>query len=211
MKNLTNAQIQIILDCGFQEKNLDTLKWYIDFLWQQNTELNLFSRQTTFNDLIENHIIDCLLPLKHFENINSNQTLNKVADLGTGGGLPAIIYAIHFPEIQFELFEKSPKKQIFLNSLKQKITNIQIKGLVHSTDLNVDLIMARGFKPIDVILELTQSHYEKHKNYFLLKARLEKINEELFDTQKKFKNIKSEIIKLNSPILEVERHLVLIN
>ncbi len=40
----------------------------------------------TFEELIDNHIIDCLLPLKYFP-----QDIKTAADFGTGGGLPAAI------------------------------------------------------------------------------------------------------------------------
>lgn len=39
---------------------------------------------------------------------------------------------------------------------------------------------------------------------------MEKVEEEMKDARKKFKEVKAEVIALNSPVLEVERHLVLI-
>ena len=103
-------RISIFLDLGFHEQALPKLKAYIDLLWKTNDEFNLVSRKMTFEELIDNHIIDCLLPLKHFP-----KNIKTVADFGSGGGLPAVIFAIQFPEIQFHLFEKSKLKQKFLN------------------------------------------------------------------------------------------------
>lgn len=196
----------IIISLGFDADKIPALQSYIDLLWKSNEELNLISRKMTEEELVQNHIIDCLLPLKYFP-----KNIRKVADLGTGGGLPAILYAIQFPHIQFDLYEKSPLKQNFLNSCKKITPNIDVHSFVPLDLPGVDVVIARGFKPIDVILDMNRTYFEKGGKYFLLKARQEKINEEFLDAKKKFKNIKSNTVALKSPVLEVERHLVTIN
>lgn len=199
-------RISQILELGFNESALPQLKAYLDLLWQANEDLNLVSRKMQFAELIDNHVIDCLLPLKHFP-----EKAKCVADFGTGGGLPAIIYAIQYPKVQFQLFEKSNLKQDFLKRCLAITKNIQIKGEIPLELKNVDLIMARGFKPLDVILDMSRNHYRNNGQYFLLKARREKIDEEIEITQKKFKNIKISVHALKSPVLEVERHLLIVN
>lgn len=195
----------IILDLGFRAEALPQLKAYIDLLWASNEELNLISRKMTFEDLIDNHVIDCLLPLKSFP-----KNIKAAADFGSGGGLPAVVYAIQFPEVQFHLFEKSPKKQEFLNRCKTIALNLAIHGEIPQDLPGIDIVTSRAFKPIDVILELSRKYYLQEGKYFLLKGRREKIEEELLLAKKKFKNIKAEITEIKSPILEVERHLVVI-
>lgn len=192
-----------ILDLGFREAALPSLQAYIDLLWSSNEELNLISRQMTMDELIDNHVIDSLLPLRMFP-----AEVKSVADFGSGGGLPAVIYAIQFPEIQFHLYEKSPKKQIFLNSCKGVAPNLSVHGEIPKELKDIDLVTARGFKPIDVILEVSRDYYKKGGKYFLLKARREKIEEEILLARKKFKNLEVNIEVLKSPVLEVERHLV---
>lgn len=195
----------IILQLGFSEPSFPHLQKFVQTLWQANEELNLFSRQMTFEDLVDNHIIDCLLPLSFFPS-----NARKIADFGTGGGLPGILYAIHFSKARFQLFEKSPKKQIFLNSLKSFVPNIEVQGLIPSILPGVDLIMARGFKPLDVIIEMSAEHFKNSGHYFLLKGKIDKIEEELSIARKKTKNLAPRIERLKSPVLDVERHLVLI-
>jgi 16S rRNA (guanine527-N7)-methyltransferase len=199
------SRIPILLQLGFNEENLGQLESYLKLLWASNEDLNLISRQMSFEDLIDNHVIDCLLPLKYFPS-----DLQNVADFGTGGGLPGVIYAIQFPNTKFHLFEKSPKKQDFLRRCKTITSNIEIRGEIPKDLKDINLVMARAFKPIDVILDVSRNYYKNHGKYFLLKARREKIDEELMLAQKKFKDLKFEIVPLKSPLLEVERHLVLI-
>ena len=71
-------------------------------------------------------------------------------------------------------------------------------------------MVARAFKPIDVILDVSRNYYNKGGKYFLLKARREKIEEELILAKKKFKDLKVAIEPLRSPLLEVELHIVLL-
>lgn len=201
---IQSDRLKIIENLGFKSSNIPALKKYIELLWSTNEELNLVSRKMTEQDLIDNHIIDCLLPLKFFPT-----EIKNAADFGSGGGLPAIIYAIQFPHIHFHLYEKSPKKQIFLNKCKESLAlNITVHSDIPTKLNNIDVVMARGFKPIDVILEMSRDYYEKDGSYFLLKARAEKIAEEVHLAHKKFKKLEIKMTSLKSPLLEVERNLV---
>lgn len=194
-----------MLELGFQESSLTRLKSYIDLLWAANEELNLISRQMTFEELIDNHLIDCLLPLKKFP-----KQIRTAADFGSGGGLPGVVYAIQFNEVSYHLYEKSPKKQEFLKRCQSLAPNLQVHGEIPKTLENIELITARAFKPLDVILEISRDYYKKGGHYFLLKARREKIEEEYQLARKKFKELTLTVEPLKSPVLEVERHLVLI-
>ncbi|MEN0058079.1 MAG: 16S rRNA (guanine(527)-N(7))-methyltransferase RsmG [Bdellovibrio sp.] len=199
-------QTPIFLQLGFRQDGLKALKSYIDLLWAENENLNLISRKMTYEELIDNHVIDCLLPLSYFP-----RDKKKVADFGSGGGLPGVLFAIQFPEAEFHLYEKSPKKQDFLNLCQKLASNIHVHGEIPPQLEGVDLVTARGFKPLDVILEVSRAYYKKGGSYFLLKARHEKISEEQALAQKKFKDLSIKITPLQSPVLEVERHLVQIN
>jgi len=195
----------LFIELGFRSEALPQLKAYVDLLWKSNEELNLISRKMTYEELIDNHLIDCLLPLKKFP-VN----VKVAADFGSGGGLPGVVYAIHFANTEYHLYEKSPKKQEFLNACKKIAPNLQIHGDIPQQLDKVEIVTARAFKPIDVILDVSRSYYGRKGKYFLLKARKEKIDEEMVLAQKKFKDLKAEIVPLQSPVLEVERHLVLI-
>lgn len=197
----------VILELGFRPDAIPLLERYVDLLWKSNQELNLFSRKMSFTELIENHVIDCLLPLEHFP----GQRVRGVADFGSGGGLPGVIYALQFPELHFQLFEKSPLKRAFLAKCAELAPNIIVKAEIPERLENVDLIVARAFKPIDVILQVSHAFCRQGGQYFLLKGRREKIEEELSDSRKREKNLVVQIDALRSPVLDVERHLVRIN
>lgn len=197
------ARIPLILELGFRKDGVAALKSYVDLLWKSNEELNLISRKMTFGELIDNHIIDGLLALKMFP-----KDVKNVADFGSGGGIPGVVYAIHFSEIAFTLFEKSAKKREFLERCQAIAPNLKIQGEIPPQLTDYDLVTARAFKPLDVILDISRNYYKQGGRYFLLKGRREKIDEEIELSKKKFKDLKISIHPLKSPILEVERHLV---
>jgi len=198
-------RIPLMLELGFRKEALPQLKSYIDLLWSANEELNLISRKMTYEELIDNHLIDCLLPLKKFP-----ANIKAAADFGSGGGLPGVLYAIQFSNVAYHLYEKSPKKQEFLSRCKTIAPNLQIHGEIPKELTGIEVVTARAFKPIDVILELSRDYYKNKGKYFLLKGRREKIDEEITLARKKFKDLSPKIEVLHSTILEVERHLVLI-
>lgn len=84
---------------------IDLLKKYQHLLWEVNQEINVISRQTTFEDYWLRHIYHCLfLAYKDFPKGAT------VVDFGTGGGLPGIPLAICFPDTKFVLIDSTVKK-----------------------------------------------------------------------------------------------------
>ncbi len=200
-----NNRTSVIIELGLEAALLSKVESYIDLLWRANEELNLFSRKMSFEELIDNHLIDCLLPLSQFP-----QSVKAVADFGSGGGLPGVLYAIAFPSIKFHLYEKSPKKQEFLQRCQKLAKNIEIHGEIPLKLEGIDLVISRAFKPLEVMLEMSRDYYLSGGRYFLLKGRRDKIDEEILLARKKFKELKAEVVPLTSPVLQVERHLVVI-
>ena len=194
----------ILLQLGFDKSLIGQLHFYLETLLEWNQRLNLISRQMVIQDIVDNHIVDCLLPLRYFP-----RSAKRVADFGSGGGLPVVLFAIQFPQVQFTAFEKSVRKREFLSHCSRQITpNLEVLGEIPQKLVGYDLVVARAFKPIDVILEMSRQYFEDGGGYFLLKGRLEKIHEEMSLATKKFDKISEEIFPLLSPLLEVERHLV---
>ena len=201
-----DQQTPLFLSRGFRQEAIPVLKKYIELLLASNEELNLISRKMTFEELIDNHVIDCMLALPTFP-----KTLKVVADLGSGGGLPGVLFAIQFPGTQFHLYEKSPLKREFLAKCQKLTSNIQLFDQITTDMKNTDLVIARAFKAVDVILDMTRKYYASGGRYFLLKGRKEKIDEELILAQKIFKDLNSNVYQVKSPVIEVERHIVVIN
>ena len=66
MLSYFEKRVPEILKLGFHEDAIPLLKVFLQMLWETNEQLNLVSRKMTAEEFIDNHVIDCLLPLKYF-------------------------------------------------------------------------------------------------------------------------------------------------
>ena len=80
------------------------------------------------------------------------------ADLGSGAGLPGIIFAICFPEVEFTLIEAQQKRYYFL---QDQVGSLNLKNLkvincrVEDVTEKYDFILARAFQKPLATLELS--------------------------------------------------------
>ena len=135
---------------------------YEKLLLDSNKKFNLIGKST------EKHIWN-----RHFQ--DSVQLIDLIdknckicADLGSGAGFPGMVLSIVAKErkmsTEFHLYEKSLKKSKFLNQICKKLnlkTKIISKNVFDLKMIKADLIVARAFKPLKIVLQLI---HEKSKN-----------------------------------------------
>jgi len=80
------------------------LEKYVNLL--VNYPVNLTSYKDE-NDAYENLILDSLIPIFNDEGFLSSKI---ILDIGTGGGIPGLVWAICFPEKRFYLVESVKKR-----------------------------------------------------------------------------------------------------
>jgi 16S rRNA (guanine527-N7)-methyltransferase len=161
------------LGIGHPERS--SLVRFLMELQAANREINLVSRKLTPRQLVEDHLLDSLIALPHLP------PLPLIADLGSGGGFPAIPLAICRPYSTFELYEKSVLKGRFLARIQSWCPNLRVRGTLAADSLGgeVSLVIARAFKPLPAILEITGNYRQRGGRYLLYKGRRTKILEEL--------------------------------
>ena len=150
--NYLKDELNITLDFIQQNQFLS----YINFYKEENKKYNL-STIVDDEEIIKKHLIDSVYIAKY---VNFSSFL--VADLGSGGGFPAIPLAIIFKQAQFHLFETRNKKADFLMATIKflNLTNATIHKVrvedVNSLGLrnHFDYVIARAFKPLNVLVEL---------------------------------------------------------
>jgi len=91
------------------------LQNYVNFLLSWNEKVNLISREET--DIWGRHILHCISPLFKIE-IEPN---SLVLDLGTGGGLPGIPWAILNENVKFVLLDGTRKKVEAVSDILKKL------------------------------------------------------------------------------------------
>ncbi len=195
------AERPILAALGVQPEQSIKLAAYLAHLWAANQELNLVSRKLAPDMLVDDHLVDSLLALPHFPRQGT------IADLGSGGGFPALPLAICLPDTHFLLFEKSPLKCKFLESCRPFAPNFTVVGALDQSGAfpECQLITARGFKSVREILQWSKAHQARGGAYLLYKARRARIDEELAEAK-----VKARIERLPQHGVAEERHLVLI-
>ncbi len=139
-----------------------------EMILHENKNINLISQHT---EVIarDRHIIDCA---QIIDLIDENHL--SCVDLGSGSGLPGLVLAIikkkQNSRMKFFLYEKSFKKSNFLKKVIKKFElNAEVinKDIYNQKKLSSDLIVARAFKPLPIILNLVSENFDNFKDIIL--------------------------------------------
>ena len=182
------------------------LEEFRQIIIKKNKTINLISKESEKISK-ERHIIDSA---QIIDLIDLNQQI--CTDIGSGSGLPGIVLAIIMKhknsEMKFKLYEKSFHKSNFLKEVSNKFNlNVEVlqKDIFEEKNLSSDIIVARAFKPLPVILDLVHSNFKYFKEVILFLGKNGKIllQEALREWKFEF-NEKKSITNLNSTILKIK-------
>lgn len=129
----------------------------IEVLQKKSAELNLFSAGDRLK-LGEKHIPDALAVLD-FWAVKSG---DRVADIGTGGGLPGLALANALPEVEFTLVDSTAKKVEAIRDMADYLGLKNVHGLVGRFEElahekkwreQFDAVTARAVAELPVLLE----------------------------------------------------------
>ena len=156
-------------DLNFSENNINNLEIFRIMLIEYNAKYNLISKSTE-NSIWSRHILDSAQLLKYF-NVSSGGIL---ADLGSGAGFPGLVLAIFIknPQFHVKLIEKSPIKREFLNNVVTKLNiDVEILDNVYEAKVDADIIVARAFKKLDQIINISREKMKKPHKIIILKGK----------------------------------------
>jgi len=165
-------------------------------------------------ELIVKHILDSLAPLKTLCDLSKSSANFKIADVGSGAGLPGIPLAVCLPHAAFILIERMGRRAGFLRDAvavlglsNVTIEEADVEELTLTVENCFDLIVFRAFRPLDgAILKGLFALLKPSGFLAAYKGRRQAIDEEMTGLQ----NLSWEVIPLEVPFLAEERHLVLI-
>ena len=148
------------LGLNLSTANIADLELFLQEMGRWNQVHNLTAIEDE-NDSIRLHLIDSITVLPILRQFLKNPN-SKIADLGSGGGLPAIPIAIVEPEWRLSLIEAVRKKTAFLQHVrgKLKLKNIEILServeyvAVHQK-AQFDAVISRAFTSLARFLELS--------------------------------------------------------
>ncbi len=167
-------------------ETLKELETFRKLIIMRNNDINLIS-STTIEASKDRHIVDSAQIVDFVDKNSSTCT-----DLGSGAGLPGIVLAIIMKhknsDMQFNLYEKSYHKSKFLEEVSRKLnlnTKVFNQNIFEQENLHSEIIVARAFKPMIVILDLVNKSFKKFNNIILLLGKNGKSS--IKECQKKWK------------------------
>jgi len=173
---------------------------------EKNKVMNLISKNTEVISK-ERHIIDSA---QIIDLIDLNSPI--CTDIGSGSGFPGIVLAIIMKhknsEMKFKLYEKSYHKSNFLKEVSSKFElNVEVlqKDIFNEKNLRSDIIVARAFKPLPIILNLIHNNFKSFKEViiFLGKNGKEILDEASIDWKFKY-SLKKSITSSDSTIIKIK-------
>lgn len=182
----------------------EQLLGYVALLHKWNKAYNLTSVRDPQQMLIR-HIMDSIVVNPHLQG-------NCFIDVGTGPGLPGIPLAIVRPDAQFTLLDSLGKRIRFIRQVMHElnitnVTPVQSRVEDYSIPQGFDGVISRAFASLQDMLKWCHHLPSKeHGNFYALKGIISE--EELSQVPEGFHV--QEIVALDVPELDGERHLVII-
>lgn len=186
------------LNISADEEKIELLLAFIKLIEKWNKAYNLTSVRHS-EDMARLHILDSLTILPFIEG-------NRIADIGTGAGLPGIPLAIFLPNAEFILVDSNSKKTRFVQQAILEL-NLHNVTVVHSRVENMkennpfSTVILRAFSSLQEIVALT-CHLIKHKG-IVLAMKGQNPTEELASFTERYS-----IFPIKIPSVEAERCLI---
>ncbi|NDW06217.1 16S rRNA (guanine(527)-N(7))-methyltransferase RsmG [Jiella pacifica] len=150
-------------------ETLARLDAYVAMLTDWQTRMNLVA-PSTLGDVWRRHVADSL----SLERLLPE--FSQAVDLGSGGGLPALVIAACRPESAVDMVESSRKKAAFLAAAR---TEMGVMGTVHPVRIETagqvlgraEVVTARALASLDDLLAMVAPHISRETRCFFQKGR----------------------------------------
>ena len=186
------------IDEAKQAKLLD----YAALLQKWNKTYNLTALRDPAQT-VSHHLLDSLTLLPYIEHAQT------MLDVGSGGGQPGIPTAICRPDLDITLLDANTKKTTFLRQavIELGLNNVTVaSGRVEEMhDKKVDVVTSRAFAELKDFISLT-AHLLNEQGYWAAMKGVYPY-EELEQVPENVEIVK--VDKLSVPMLEAERHMVI--
>lgn len=200
------------LGLNLSDDNIAGLELFLQEMSRWNRVHNLTAIENE-QDSIRLHLIDSIVVLPILRQFLKASN-PKIADLGSGGGLPAIPIAIVQPEWRLTLIEAIRKKTAFLQHVrgKLKLGNIEVlservENVAMQQPKQFDAVISRAFTNLARYLELSLPLLKPDGLVFAMKAK--RADEEMADVCKEdWRLLADETLAI--PNLSVERRLLVL-
>lgn len=161
------------LGCPISDAQCDTLLAYVALLGKWNQVYNLTAIRDAA-DMLTQHILDSLSVVAPLTRFAESRPL-KILDVGSGGGLPAVVIATVRPDFAVTSVDAVAKKAGFV---QQAALELGLKNLqsVHSriekwSGSLFDVVISRAFASLSTFASLTQGRLAPGGVWVAMKGR----------------------------------------
>ena len=188
---LTQAQQQALLD-------------YIALLGKWNKVYNLTAVREP-EQMLSQHVLDCLAVLPPLKQV-SPEALDLI-DVGAGGGLPSVVFAIACPHWQITAVDTVAKKAAFIQTTAHSLRLVNLKAVhsrVEALTGGFDVVTCRAYASLRDFCDSSRHLLKPNGVWMAMKAKLSV--EELTDLPATVRVDKVEPLAI--PGLDADRCLV---
>ncbi len=195
---------------GGRTAEIEGLRAYIGELEKWNPYYSLVNAEG--DELIVRHILDSLSGLETIRSLGGERGNLRLADMGSGGGLPGIPLALFLEGWSVDLVERSGKRHSFLNNMVITLELRRARALpldLKDVKDKYDLITFRAFRPfLPEIIRGLKKCLAPEGVIAAYKGKRSSIREEESLLKDHFR--RREVIPLKVPFLDEERHLLIL-
>lgn len=191
------------LNLSLTEQQIQQLLYYLQQLLFWNKAYNLTAIKQPKQALIK-HIIDSLAILPHLPAVASDN--NKLLDIGTGAGLPAVIVAICQPQRMVTALDSNGKKIRFIKQVASELglTNITpVASRIEEHQGSYAVVTSRAFASLIDFVKVSEPQLEQQGEIWAMKGI-----EPTQEMQQLANDWQIKSIRLSVPMLDEERHLI---
>jgi 16S rRNA (guanine527-N7)-methyltransferase len=157
----------IVSEFVLNKTQVDKIDFYLSSIIEHNKHTNLVGKSTIEN-IWDRHVLDCLQLTKYI----INKKL-KILDLGTGAGLPGVLFSIVGYQ-KVLMIDSVKKKTDFVRKIIKELSltaKIQNKRIEKSPTSQHDIIVSRALAPLVKLLTYARMYSNKNTTSLFLKGR----------------------------------------
>lgn len=147
---------QFVKAYDIDEERQLLFKKYFDLIIQENEKYNI-TAITSVKGVMLDHFYDSLALVKRHD----MQSVQALADVGSGGGFPGLPLAIMYHDIRVHLIEVNGKKINFLRMVAQELSldNVVVhtsdfRTFLRKTEESIDMFTARASLQLDELFRI---------------------------------------------------------
>ncbi len=186
----------------------------LEKLFLFSKEIELWNRQINLvgkfdKEFVVLHLLDSLSALPEL----LKMAPKRGADVGSGAGLPGVVLAIFMDTTHWTLIERSGKRAGFLRNVilrlgLSKVITVLEKS-VEEVKEEYDLIVFRAFRAFATFFPVLKDRLSPCGCLVAYKGKIENIESEIESQSSIEQENHFQVIRVNIPSLEQERHLLL--